>query len=690
MGCCCNDNENTDYSYTGANNTRKNSFTDIIPLTVFIIFIAGFGFITYYNFQSGAIYGTWHGYDSYGNACGFDNSKLSPPGQNNLKKTERFCFNYDNIVGTILETKDQLTSACICVEKCPSEKEINSINKFIKYEESSNSSFCKDFPEQVERTKSNFKNMGPCPEITKNSNNQDIYLQNTINIMHRCIPVASINAVEFLTKMVTELDYIQNIIMSIYNAKSEIITACIFAVILSFIIVLAMGYIANVISIIIGVGSILIMLALATLFWMLKFNPSLFNNLTNEIITNKDVSSDLTTYVSNMDQRLVLACAIATSSIAIILICFMAFIRSRQQVAVGLLKESSKLICQLPYMLLIPITTMVILILYWTAWSYLFLVVYTSKINSTVTNSGIVLMKVSPYVKYFKWYILFSVFWISEFIIACHYMVIAGTTQKWFFRNSVKTTCSLIEATSNLIIYHLGSAALGSLLIALVQIPRAILMYIDAKLKQSNQENPLVKFIMCCLHSCLACVECCLRYISKNAYILVMLNSTNFCKSACQGIELLGGNALQVLAIQGVSFFTTLLARIFISSLSAFYVAIIIYWKIDKVVEFQKLVNDWLKLPDSNNGISKEISENIIPYRAVPIIVTLIVCYFISKVFLGLYDMISQTMLVCFCYDLKIHTGDDGDNYEMPASLKKFVEDSSNEILTIDRRNRNK
>ena len=43
--------------------------------------------------------------------------------------------------------------------------------------------------------------------------------------------------------------------------------------------------------------------------------------------------------------------------------------------------------------------------------------------------------------------------------------------------------------------YHLGSLAFGALLIAIVQMVRVILEYIDQKLKEYT-DNPLVKFIM--------------------------------------------------------------------------------------------------------------------------------------------------------------------------------------------------
>lgn len=62
--------------------------------------------------------------------------------------------------------------------------------------------------------------------------------------------------------------------------------------------------------------------------------------------------------------------------------------------------------------------------------------------------------------------------------------------------------------------YHLGSIAFGSLLIAIVQFIRAILEYINHKTKELQQNNMLVKFLMCCVRCCLWCFEKCVKFIT--------------------------------------------------------------------------------------------------------------------------------------------------------------------------------
>lgn len=61
-------------------------------------------------------------------------------------------------------------------------------------------------------------------------------------------------------------------------------------------------------------------------------------------------------------------------------------------------------------------------------------------------------------------------------------MVIAGAVGEWFFSRNKETLKSpLITSFNRLVCYHLGSIALGSLLVALVQFIRAILSFIQSQ-----------------------------------------------------------------------------------------------------------------------------------------------------------------------------------------------------------------
>jgi hypothetical protein len=68
--------------------------------------------------------------------------------------------------------------------------------------------------------------------------------------------------------------------------------------------------------------------------------------------------------------------------------------------------------------------------------------------------------------------------------------------------------------------YHLGSLALGALVLAVIQTVRVVLMYIQSTLKR-HKENKVAQMILTCLQCCCACIESIMRYLNKNAYIEV-------------------------------------------------------------------------------------------------------------------------------------------------------------------------
>lgn len=98
--------------------------------------------------------------------------------------------------------------------------------------------------------------------------------------------------------------------------------------------------------------------------------------------------------------------------------------------------------------------------------------------------------------------------------------------------------------------YHTGSLAFGSLIIAVVQMVRIVLEYLDHKLKGKlvllrrliflllhnsmvisrgmlmidifpGSQNACARYLLCCLKCCFWCLEHFIKFINRNAYIMV-------------------------------------------------------------------------------------------------------------------------------------------------------------------------
>ena len=104
-----------------------------------------------------------------------------------------------------------------------------------------------------------------------------------------------------------------------------------------------------------------------------------------------------------------------------------------------------------------------------------------------------------------------------------------------------------------LIRYHTGTLAFGSLIIAIIKAIRAMIQYIEEKLKEKGADKPPVKVLLCLCKCCFWCLEKFMKFINRNAYILTAINGTNFCSSAKEAFGLILRNCVRVVVLDKVT-----------------------------------------------------------------------------------------------------------------------------------------
>lgn len=145
----------------------------------------------------------------------------------------------------------------------------------------------------------------------------------------------------------------------------------------------------------------------------------------------------------------------------------------------------------------------------------------------------------SDFVKKCGWYMLFCFFWSGQFIVALGEIVFSMAVAKWYFardKGSVGagTVCSAITTS---MWYHSGTAAFGSLIIAIIKMIRSFLAYLQKKAEE--WDSSIAKAIVCCFQCCFYCLEKCMRFMNKNAYIQTAIFGTSFCTSAKEAFFLI-------------------------------------------------------------------------------------------------------------------------------------------------------
>ena len=225
------------------------------------------------------------------------------------------------------------------------------------------------------------------------------------------------------------------------------------------------------------------------------------------------------------------------------------FLRKRIVLAVNCVREAAKAISSMPVITLFPAIQVLGLFVYTIVWgvfmSYLASsgeitaqcmcpieddnATLSTLVETVETNEegmceeGCSIHKELIYnsnTKYAALYMIFSWFWSSQFIVAVGQLVVALSISLWYFnrsRNLVKNS-TFFRALWLVSFRHLGTAAFGSLIIAIVKTVRAILTYIQKRCTKSKLRIAVV--ILSVLKCLLCCVEKCLKFINKQAYIV--------------------------------------------------------------------------------------------------------------------------------------------------------------------------
>ncbi|RMB90084.1 hypothetical protein DUI87_33539 [Hirundo rustica rustica] len=247
---------------------------------------------------------------------------------------------------------------------------------------------------------------------------------------------------------------------------------------------------------------------------------------------------------------------------------------------------------------------------------------------------------------------VFMFFWLANFVIALGQVTLAGAfaSYYWAFKKPDDMPAfPLFSAFGRALRYHTGSLAFGSLVLAVVQVIRVTLEYLDHRLKAA--ENKFAKFLLSCLKCCFWCLEKFIKFLNRNAYIMIAIYGTNFCASARNAFFLLMRNIIRVAVLDKVTDFLFFLGKLLIVG----SVGILAFFFFTHRI---KLVQD--TAPSLN-------------YYWVPILTVIVGSYLIAHGFFSVYGMCVDTLFLCFLEDLERNDGSAEKPYFMSQNLRKLL-----------------
>lgn len=656
---------------------KNRSCTDCVCCFLFVLYIVGMIALGIVAFIKGNPYKLLGSVDSDGNICGYDEIVKDRPKLVFFDLTE--CLPAvtqvaTNIFGASCPTKQR------CVKSCPDKNAValtvNVSDLVCDYDVD----FTNFKPSTQERSDL-VKEKRCAPYILKSS-----------DVLNRCIPTlvgdtltsslrdqlqsadgSNVTAedVKEGSLAVQALLNLQNlgqkIIQDVQQSWYWILAAMGIAMVASFLYIIVMRWIAGLV-VWVTIYAVLTSLGYSVYYCWSKYKE-LSSNSGNTTSTVLSVSTGLDSY-ANSEKTWYWLTIILGVILGILLLILLALYK-RISIAIQIIKEGSRAVSAMPFSLFFPIIPWLLQIILfgWFVGVLAFLVTAGGaeyQVVSNDTQNGQVCTQeikdaigsASNYTCNFvdfanndhlfrmQVYHLFGWFWVMNFIMALGQCALAGAFASYYWAWDKKTDVPKFAVTASFfrtLRYHTGSLAFGSLIIAIVQLIRAALEYLDHKLRGPGEQSQITKYLIKCLKCCFWCLEKFLKFLNKNAYIMIAVHGKNFCVSAKDAFFLLMRNILRVVVLDKVTDFVLFLGQLTITAglgIGSFY---------------------WF-----------ERQENLNYYLA-PVIIIVVGAYMVASAFFSVYNMAIDTVFLSFLEDSERNDGSPEKPYYMNKSLRKIL-----------------
>ncbi|CAM6083691.1 unnamed protein product [Calypogeia fissa] len=361
-----------------------------------------------------------------------------------------------------------------------------------------------------------------------------------------------------------------------------------------------------------------------------------------------------TSHTLQKDLRIV---AVIMTIVVVILLLITLVLIKRIFLAVAVLKVSSKSIAAIPSLVIYPIFPTLILSIFFILWTSVLLYLFSAgKIReNTSCSDGCCAYDLATqslncnnccgyefkHSKNVVWAILFHIFggfWITQFINACSLTIIAGAVVSYYWVRGDRSQLPafpVLSSTKRLFRYSLGSMAIGSFLVAVIQMIRFILDFIRKRIKllEAAPGGCCISILCCCAQCCLGCIEWTLKFINRNAYIVIAIKGKGFFGAAAKASALIINNILRVGTVNIIGDFVLFMGKLSVGALSVF---------------FAFLMLEQHRFKSGKDKVSSPLF---------PILFTWIFAYSIASMFFGVVEMAIDTILLSFCIDCEENNG---------------------------------
>jgi len=359
---------------------------------------------------------------------------------------------------------------------------------------------------------------------------------------------------------------------------------------------------------------------------------------------------------------------------AALFFCAVCCMRKQIMLAMGVVREAAKVVNSMMLIIALPIVQgigITVFIIVWFVY-VVFIATAGEKVLIDKDSYGPLEMpyhtfEVTENQESALWFLLFDLFWTMEFVEALGQIIVATAAATYYFTRDRSTigNSTVVFATKHSLWYHAGTAAFGSFIIAIVKIVKVILMYVQRKCENAidaTGEGPVQKVqkkiarvVFFCFQCCIWCLEKCMKFINKEAYIQTAIFGHPFCTAARKGFFLVLRNLKRVAALETIGGAIFFITKLMIAATCALIGYV------------------WL-----GEAFTEETHSIVYPTLLVGLL-----AYNLGDIFVDVVDMVADTLLICFIADEEIYGRGSGECFA-PEGLKKYINSHQSDAANPD------
>jgi len=184
--------------------------------------------------------------------------------------------------------------------------------------------------------------------------------------------------------------------------------------------------------------------------------------------------------------------------------------------------------------------------------------------------------------------------WALAFFDGLAAVTIAITVSEWYFEIAPTAgCCHCVIALFKALLYHSGSISLGSLVLAVIQVVRFGLAFIDSTFRCLSQHVMCLRCLVRVLDCLLACGTCIVRFINYESYMMIGILGRNFCSSACSASSLIARHPARFASVKGVMWTVRTIGHLAIVGITLLFTALVINRKILPQLTHDDIRSPW-------------------------------------------------------------------------------------------------